>query len=236
MTDQEPAVDSQIDHAAALKYWNSVPATPGSMLGEFPSISRVDLQGSKNFLAKLRHLLPGLPAPGSRFRQGLDCGAGVGRVTEGFLSQVCEVVDAVEPVAKFTQVMKESQLKKDGVIGSIYTCGLEGWSPEKRYDLIWVQWCAGHLTDSQLVDFTRRSRESLTENGLMVFKENLSTSVTGKDMYDDQDSSVTRTDAKFRQIFEEAGMQVVKSELQKGFPTAFNLMPVQFYALRPKNL
>ncbi|KAJ5120366.1 uncharacterized protein N7515_009754 [Penicillium bovifimosum] len=233
MPDQE-SVDSQINHAAALEYWNSVPATPGSMLGDFPSISRIDLQGSKNFLAKLRHLLPGL-TPG-KFSQGLDCGAGVGRVTEGLLSQVCEMVDAVEPIAKFTQVMKESQLKKDGVIGSIYTCGLEGFTPEKRYDLIWVQWCAGHLTDSQLVDFTVRSRKSLTENGLMVFKENLSTSITGKDLYDSQDSSVTRTDAKWRQIFEQAGMQVVKSELQKGFPTALNLMPVQFYALRPKNV
>ncbi|CAP95313.1 Alpha N-terminal protein methyltransferase 1 [Penicillium rubens] len=233
MTDSHTTADSKIDHAASLKYWNSVPATTGSMLGEFPSVSRIDLQGSKSFLAKVRRLLPGVQS-GGKFHQAVDCGAGVGRVTEGFLSHVCEVVDAVEPVAKFTQVMKDSQLKRDGVIGTIYTRGLEDWTPEKKYDLIWVQWCVGHLTDSQLIDYTVRCRKALTENGLMVVKENLSTHFSGQDMYDSEDSSVTRTDAKFRQVFEAAGMEIVKSELQKGFPQSFNLLPVQFYALRPK--
>ncbi|KAI2732221.1 hypothetical protein CBS147332_1360 [Penicillium roqueforti] len=233
MPESNVAADSKIDHAASLKYWNSVPATTASMLGEFPSVSRIDLQGSKTFLAKVRRLLPKVQSEG-KLHRGVDCGAGVGRVTEGFLSHVCEVVDAVEPVAKFTQVMKDSQLKRDGVIGNIYTRGLQDWIPDKKYDLIWVQWCAGHLTDSQLIDSTVRCRKALTENGLMVFKENLSTHFSKEDMYDSEDSSVTRTDAKFRQVFEAAGMEVVKSELQKGFPPSFNLLPVQFYALRPK--
>jgi protein N-terminal methyltransferase len=232
MADSNTA-DSHIDHAASLKYWNSVPATPGSMLGEFPSVSRIDLQGSKNFLSKIRRLIPGVTSEG-KFKQGMDGGAGVGRVTEGFLSHVCEVVDAVEPIAKFTKVMEESQLKRDGVIGTIYTRGLESWTPEKKYDLIWVQWCVGHLTDSQLIDYTVRCRNALTDDGLMVVKENLSTHFSGRDMYDQEDSSVTRTDAKFRQIFNAAGMEVVKAELQKGFPKSLQLLPVQMYALRPK--
>ncbi|KAJ5479464.1 hypothetical protein N7530_004973 [Penicillium desertorum] len=221
MADSHTTPDSKIDHAASLKYWNSVPATTGSMLGQFPSPRFAVYYQASNL--------------GGKFHQGVDCGAGVGRVTEGFLSHVCEVVDAVEPVAKFTQVMKDSQLKRDGVIGTIYTRGLEDWTPEKKYDLIWVQWCVGHLTDSQLIDYTVRCRKALTENGLMVVKENLSTHFSGQDMYDSEDSSVTRTDAKFRQVFEAAGMEVVKSELQKGFPQSFNLLPVQFYALRPKS-
>lgn len=233
MTDPAtPPADSNINHAASLKYWNSVPATPGSMLGEFPSVSRIDLQGSKGFLAKVRRLIPGIPSEG-KFAQGVDCGAGVGRVTEGFLSHVCEKVDAVEPVAKFTKVLQDSAVAKTGAVGTVYTKGLEDWYPEKKYDLIWTQWCVGHLTDSQLIDYTMRCRNALTENGLMVVKENLSTHNLGQDMYDDEDSSVTRTDAKFRQIFQTAGMTVIKSELQKGFPKSFNLLPVQSYALRP---
>jgi hypothetical protein len=55
----------------------------------------------------------------------------------------------------------------------------------------------------------------------MVVKENLSTHNLGHDMYDDEDSSVTRTDVKFRQISQAAGMTVIKSELQKGFPQEF---------------
>ncbi|OGE58464.1 hypothetical protein PENARI_c001G12476 [Penicillium arizonense] len=84
------------------------------MLGEFPSVSRIDLQGSKGFLAKVRR---------------------------GFLSHVCEKVDAVEPIAKFTKVLQDSAVAKTGAVGTVYTKGLEDWYPEKKYDLIWTQWC-----------------------------------------------------------------------------------------------
>ncbi|EPS31790.1 hypothetical protein PDE_06748 [Penicillium oxalicum 114-2] len=228
--------DSKIDHAASIRYWSSLPSTSSNMLGmlgQYPWYSRIELQGSKNFLSKVRRLLPTVPS-GGQFRQGVDCGAGVGRVTEGFLRHVCTVVDAVEPVPKFTQVLQEGPLKKDGVVGDIYTVGLENWYPEKKYDLIWTQWCVGHLTDAQLVQYVSRCREALTETGLMVVKENLSTSPNEQDMYDDEDSSVTRTDAKFKQIFEEAGMTVIKAEIQTGFPKQFKLLPVKSYALRPK--
>lgn len=228
--------DANINHAASIDYWSSLPSTSSNMLGmlgKYPWYTRIELQGSKNFLSKVRRLVPALP-PTGKFSLGVDCGAGVGRVTEGFLRHVCSVVDAVEPVEKFTRVLNDSQLKKDGVVGDIYTVGLENWFPEKKYDLIWTQWCVGHLTDAQLIAYVERCRESLTRNGIMVVKENLSTDPLEQDMYDDLDSSVTRTDAKFRQIFEAAGMDVIKSEIQTGFPKNFNLLPVKSYALRPK--
>ncbi|KAJ5626015.1 Alpha N-terminal protein methyltransferase 1 [Penicillium lagena] len=229
-------VDSKIDHTASLRYWNSVPATTNgmlAMLGSYPWYSRIDLQGSRNFLAKVRRLIPALPSDG-KFKLGIDGGAGVGRITEGFLSHVCEVVDVVEPVEKFTQVLRDGLLKKEGVIGDIYSTGLENWCPQKKYDLIWTQWCVGHLTDSQLVDYITRCGACLTETGVMVLKENLSSDPFGQDMYDDLDSSVTRTDSKFKQIFEAAGMDLIKSEIQLGFPKQYKLLPVKSYALRPK--
>ncbi|KAJ5362084.1 hypothetical protein N7541_002928 [Penicillium brevicompactum] len=229
--------DSKIDHAASINYWNSVPATPGAMLamlGDFSWYTRIDLRGSKSFLTKVRRLIPALPRD-QKLALGADCGAGVGRITEGFLSEVCEVVDIVEPVEKFTAALKKSELGGRGVIGDIYNVGLEGWNPEKKYDLIWTQWCVGHLTDSQLIDFVARCRVSLKDSGLMVVKENQSTDPSGKDMYDDVDSSVTRTDLKFKEIFQAAGMDIVKSEMQTGFPKQYKLLPVKMYALRPKN-
>ncbi|KAJ5369640.1 Alpha N-terminal protein methyltransferase 1 [Penicillium cosmopolitanum] len=238
-TESIPA-DSKINHEASIKYWSSLPSTNSNMLGmlgTYPWYTRIELQGSKSFLTKVRRLLPGLPTSG-KFALGADCGAGVGRVTEGFLSHVCEVVDAVEPVKKFTDVLANSQLKTDGVVGDIYTVGLENWYPEKlekKYDLIWTQWCVGHLTDAQLIDYIARCRTSLAESGLVVLKENLSTDPRGLDMFDEEDSSVTRTDEKFRQIFEAAGMDVIKSEIQTGFPKQFKLLPVKSYALRPKS-
>lgn len=228
--------DSKINHAASINYWSSLDSTSSNMLGmlgTYPWYSRIELQGSKNFLTKVRRLLPALP-PNGKFPRGVDCGAGVGRVTDGFLRHVCDVVDAVEPVAKFTQVLQDGKLKEAGIVGDIYTVGLERWVPPKKYDLVWIQWCVGHLTDSQLIKCITQCRSALTESGLVVVKENLSTDLDDQDMYDDLDSSVTRTDAKFRHIFAAAGMDVIKAEIQTGFPKQFKLLPVKSYALRPR--
>lgn len=229
-------VDLKINPSASIDYWNSIPATEGGMLGmlaPYPWYTRIDLRGSKTFIGKVRRLIPGCPTEG-KLHQAADCGAGVGRVTEGLLSQVCDVVDAVEPVAKFAQVINKSSLKSSNVVGDIYTIGLEDWNPDKKYDLMWIQFCIGHLKDHQVVETVKRCCAALTETGVIVLKENISTNPQGNDIYDDEDSSVTRTDAKFRSLFEDAGMRVIASEIQTGFPKNFNLFPVRFYALRPK--
>lgn len=231
------AVDDKIDATASIEYWNSVPATSNAMLaalGAYPWYSRIDLRGSKSFLAKVRRLVPACATEG-KLSIGVDCGAGVGRVTEGFLCSVCETVDVVEPVEQFTRVLHESPLKRSAVIGEIYCVGLENWYPEKKYDLIWTQFCVGHLKDCQMIEYVKRCRDALTETGILVVKENLSTDPNGLDMYDELDSSVTRTDGKFKHIFRHADMNIVASELQLGFPKAFKLLPVKFYALRPKD-
>lgn len=95
-------------------------------------------------------------------------------------------MDVVEPVSKFTDKLK-------GVpgVGEIYNVGLEDWRPQdKKYDLIWTQWCVGHLTDDQLVSYLQVCKEALNETGIIVVKENQSTS--GEDIFDETDSSVTR--------------------------------------------
>ncbi|KAL4903180.1 hypothetical protein BDW74DRAFT_180047 [Aspergillus multicolor] len=255
-TDPSPPPDTQINHAASIKYWDNLDATPGTMLGimgDYPWYTRIDLRGSKNFLSKARRLVPGVNT-GKKLGRGVDCGAGVGRVTEGFLRDVCEVVDAVEPVEKFAAVMrgrksadeksaKEAQTETQngdgeserGAIGDIYVSGLESWTPTQKYDLVWTQFCANYVTDAQLVEFLRRCCASLTESGFVGVKENISTDSNGQDWYDEEDSSVTRTDEKFRALFKEAGLSVIASELQTGIPKNYNLLPVRFYALRPKN-
>ncbi len=76
---------------------------------------------------------------------------------------------------------------------NIFNMGLEEWHPDEgvQYDLIWTQWCAGHLTDEQLVEYLQRCKAALNpDGGLIVLKENNST--VGEDVFDDVDSSVTR--------------------------------------------
>ncbi|CRG90088.1 Alpha N-terminal protein methyltransferase 1 [Talaromyces islandicus] len=236
-TDSEPTPDSQINHASAIAYWTSVSANVNGMLGGYPQISYIDLRGSASFLSKLRRLQLVGDKQHKMLKRGVDCGAGIGRVTEGFLSKVCEVVDIVEPVAKFAEVVRDGPLGKSGknLVGDVYVSGLEDWVPEdgKKYDLVWNQWCVGHLTDAQLTEYLKRAAAALTDSGLIVLKENVSTDINGKDYFDATDNAVTRAEGKFRQIFKQAGLRLVKSEEQLGFPKQLGLLPVKFFALRP---
>lgn len=166
------------------------------MLGGFPQVSRTDLLGSRTFLAKLR-----LPKPASAPYYIADCGAGIGRITKGFLSKIDPnvVVDIVEPVKKFTdQVAEGSEWGEEGrgKLGTVVNKGLEEWVPQETrgdvggYWIIWNQWCLGHLKDAQLVEYLRRCKEGLLEGGLLVVKENVTEGI--EDMFDPEDSSVTR--------------------------------------------
>ncbi|EED16437.1 hypothetical protein TSTA_015250 [Talaromyces stipitatus ATCC 10500] len=250
--------DSNINHASALQYWNSMPATVNGMLGGFPQVSRIDLRGSANFLAKIRRLIQIEQADtdttagqsgqrkSKKLKRGADCGAGIGRITEGFLRNVCETVDVVEPVEKFAEVIRNGLLTRkkeegnsaeeredEGLVENIYITGLENWIPTEKYDLIWNQWCVGHLTDSQLTTYLQRAANALTAHGILVLKENNSTDPEGRDIYDEVDNSVTRTDESFRKIFKDAGLTLIKAEEQLGFPRHLGLLPVRSYALRP---
>ncbi|KAM0425320.1 hypothetical protein ACHAPT_009376 [Fusarium lateritium] len=221
------APDSLISIEDGKKYWEGIEANVNGMLGGIPSVTRIDLQGSRTLLARLGI---GIKTGRKMVPRALEGGAGIGRVTEGLLLQVAEKVDIIEPVAKFTAALKG----KPGV-GSIFNVGLEGWRPEDgvKYDLIWTQWCVGHLPDNLLVDYFERCKSALTPDGVMVIKENLST--RGVDVFDELDSSVTRQDEKFLALFKQAGLQVMRSDIQRGFAMVDNtpLMPVKMYALRP---
>lgn len=112
----------------------------------------------------------------------------IGRITEGLLVNVATEIDVVEPVAKFTVALHG----KPGV-RTIFNVGLEEWQPgeDVQYDLVWTQWCVGHLTDEQLVQYLERCKAVLEpESGVIVIKENISTN--GVDIFDDVDSAVTR--------------------------------------------
>lgn len=226
---QNPPADSHISHAAAIAYWSSTPATVDGVLGGYPQVSRIDLQGSANFLAKLRRQSKHFPPSTGKLERAVDCGAGIGRITKGFLNKAAEKVDIVEPVKAFTD-----QLIDEPCVGTIYNVGLQEWQPEGsgRYDVVWNQWCVGQLTDVQLVAYLKSLPAILKEGGWIIVKENLSNNHLGEDVYDETDSSVTRTDVKFRKLFDEASLRIATTELQKGFPKS--LYPVRTYALQPK--
>lgn len=225
------APDSQINYEDAVQYWSSVPATVDGVLGGFgetTQVPKVDVAGSNGFVRRLGPILK--VAPGQT-KYGLDIGAGIGRVTRDFLSNICDKVDLVEPVSSFVeQAHRElAPLKAEGKVGEIYPVGMQDFTPEKgKYWLIWCQWCLGHLGDDALVEFLKRCIEGLQPGGTIVVKEN---NTLVEDDFDETDSSVTRTDESLRAIFEKAGLRLIMNSLQRGMPK--QLFPVRMYALKP---
>ncbi|OAL56749.1 hypothetical protein IQ07DRAFT_582054 [Pyrenochaeta sp. DS3sAY3a] len=245
--------DASINIAQSLDYWNNVSSDNNGMLGGYPQTSRIDLQGSSNFLTKLRRgRTAATKQPLPLLERVADCGAGIGRITKGLLLGVAKQVDVVEPVKKFTDELVQSlgngeyagdgeAQEGKGQVGEVINLGLQDWIPEEgSYDLIWNQWCLGHLTDAQLVVYLKRCKKGLRQpaegeqasNSWIVVKENLSTDIRHKDIYDEEDSSVTRSDDKFRRLFSEAGLKIVATEQQRGMPK--ELFPVRVYALKPE--
>ncbi|KAG8533169.1 uncharacterized protein KY384_001952 [Bacidia gigantensis] len=229
--------DAQISPGKSIAYWSSHPPTVNSMLGGYPQISRTDLRGSAAFWAKLlRQHPPSAPSP----MISVDCGAGIGRVTAGFLSDISSIVDVVEPVESFAKETGKQKLEGQGTIGEVFVKGIEDWTPEMgKYDLIWNQWCTLYLTDKHLVDYLKRCRDAIKRpDGWIIVKENTTKDIRdghdGKDVYDEDDSSVTRTNEKLLDIFRDAGLTIVANEIQKGFPKGLGLYPVRMYALRPE--
>lgn len=65
-------------------------------------------------------------------------------------------VDLVEPVEKFLSEARgfvNSERLRD-----LYQSPLQTFTPAKKYDCLWIQWCILYLTDGDLVDLLRKAR------------------------------------------------------------------------------
>ena len=115
-------------------------------------------------------------------------------------------------------------------VGTLYCAGLQNFSfTPGQYNVIWCQWVLGHLTDDHLVQFFSRASQGLKLGGYIVVKENVTSS--GKVEADDEDSSVTRPPELLRDIFNKAGLIIVKEFKQNKFPK--ELYSVHMFALKP---
>ncbi|KAG8988739.1 hypothetical protein FRB93_003981 [Tulasnella sp. JGI-2019a] len=113
---------------------------------------------------------------------------------------------------------------------------------EEGYDVVWCQWTLGHLSDADLVLFFQRAQRSLRksplkndakDSGYIVVKENVDRDAPdGKPavVFDEEDSSVTRSNSKWLEIFRDAGLTLVREKVQRGLPEG--IYQVKMYALR----
>lgn len=209
----------------AKEYWAQIPSTVDGMLGGFEKISPTDINGSKEFLRPFLKIGQGK----TNNKRALDCGAGIGRITKRLLLPMFDSVDMVEQTQKFLDSARSFIGQDASRVDRLICCGLQDFTPELgRYDVIWSQWVLGHLTTEHLVEFFKRCKTGLAEDGILVVKENCSGS--GETEFDDVDSSYTRSKEDYMDAMKQAGLTILRERRQKSFPKG--LYPVFMFALK----
>ncbi len=201
-----------------------------TVLGGYGCVSPSDIRESDAFLRACFPAVAEPPGGPHRPLVAADLGAGVGRVTQNLLCRHFDSVDVFEPVQHFL-TEAETRITASPAPGravAFHCLPLQDFEPPAgRYDVIWAQWCLGHLTEADLVRFFRRCQAGLKPGGVLVVKEN--NCRVGEEL-DEEDSSLTRSDDTFKALFAQAGLRVVSTRRQKNFPA--ELYAVQMYALQ----
>ncbi|XP_034387362.1 alpha N-terminal protein methyltransferase 1B [Cyclopterus lumpus] len=207
----------------AQQFYEDVTASEEGMLGDFAEICNVDLEGSRQFLK--RFVGPGKAGT----HCALDCGSGIGRVSKGVLLPVFEKMELADMMESFLLHAHEEYLGDDADRIETYYCfNLQEFTPPKnKYDVIWMQWVACHLTDKDLMNFLMRCKKSLRPNGVIIIKDNMARQGCKLDPID---SSISRHLDIMKCIISKAGLQVLAVERQEGFPEV--IMPVWMIAMK----
>ncbi|KAG1891074.1 AdoMet dependent proline di-methyltransferase-domain-containing protein [Suillus subluteus] len=251
------STDPVPDLEAGIQYWATQPANYDGVLGGFGTgVTQISfLTEPLHFLVSIlldrvasssisfqnypqshRHFGVSLPLQSETRRvRALDVGAGVGRVTSDVLLPLVSDVVLLEPVEPF---INEARSR-----GKASESGLE--INDSGYRVLWkgiadrsksVTFIKGALQSFDPVapgtPLDRRSRKALRDaRSLIVVKENIcreqSEPVT---VFDEQDSSFTRSDLAFKNVFRDAGLKIIQEKIQHGLPEG--LFPVKMYALR----
>lgn len=121
-----------------------------TVLGGYQCVSPSDIRESDAFL---RACFPAVAEPAAGPHRPLaaaDLGAGVGRVTQQLLVRHFDTVDVFEPVQHFLDKAAANigAAPAPGRAVAFHCQPLQDFEPPPgRYDVIWAQWCLGHLTD-----------------------------------------------------------------------------------------
>ncbi|KAL5217853.1 hypothetical protein ABZP36_018537 [Zizania latifolia] len=160
-------------YSKAITYWQGVEASTEGVLGGYGCVNDMDVKGSDAFLCPL---LAERFGTANRHLVALDCGSGIGRVTKNFLLRHFNEVDLVEPVSHFLEVARENlagcmEVGKDThKAANFYCVPLQDFTPEEgRYDVIWIQWYIGQLTDDDFISFFNRAKVTCLAQLLCIF-------------------------------------------------------------------
>ena len=218
-------------------HWASKEPVLLSVLGGFEKSHLPDVKCSCELLNGLiltKQLKPG---------NALDLAAGIGRVTEFVLCNFFKEIDLVEKDKKFIDKCKVKFSSNDK-IKKIYMESLENFKFERKYDLIWMQWCLENLEDEDLEPFVKKCYDNLNEDGIIIVKENLY-NVEGEGeeeeeeeednyqfKYSELDYSKQRPDAFYINLFIKNKFKIKLHFLNPNWPE--DMMPLCVYVLSKK--
>ena len=218
-------------------HWASKEPVLLSVVGGFEKSHLPDVKCSCELLNGLiltKQLNPG---------NALDLAAGIGRVTEFVLSNFFKEIDLVEKDKKFIDKCKVKFSSNDK-IKKIYMESLENFKFERKYDLIWMQWCLENLEDEDLEPFIKKCYDNLNEDGIIIVKENLY-NVEGEGeeeeeeeednyqfKYSELDYSKQRPDAFYINLFVKNKFKIKLHFLNPNWPE--DMMPLCVYVLSKK--
>lgn len=152
------------------------------------------------------------------FHRVLDCGAGIGRVSRDLLSRYFVEIDALEPCEHYCDSLSKSQLSKDGKLKKVFCTGLESFDfdEERKYDVIWLQWCCLYLTDEDFITLLKKVKIN-NPGSLIVIKENVIAN-DSQIFHDEEDNSVSRSPRHYQRLIWEAGAKLIHEEQQECWP------------------
>uniref|UniRef100_A0A8C9UA23 N-terminal Xaa-Pro-Lys N-methyltransferase n=1 Tax=Scleropages formosus TaxID=113540 RepID=A0A8C9UA23_SCLFO len=211
-------------HQNKTKDLRNILTSEEGMMGDFIEISEIDLEGSRAFLKKF------VGGPGKAGTKcALDCGCGIGRVSKNVLFPVFETLEMADMMEDFLNHAHECYLGDDADRVECYYCyNLQDFTPPlNKYDVIWMQWVACHLTDKDLMEFLIRCKASLRPNGIIVIKDNMARQGCKLDPID---SSLIRHLDIVKNIIYKAGLEILGVERQQGFPE--QIIPVWMIAMK----
>lgn len=206
------------------EYWNKIEPTVEGVMGGYENLAERDETDSFEFLSR--------NIPFNHRHLALDCGAGIGRVSDRVLLRIFDKVSILDCTRNFLDVAM--QLIPKDRMHMVHHCRIQDMYPHDSemglYDLVWFQWVLCYANDVELIRILQVARQFVKPGGFVGIKENITT-MESDAVIDSNDHSVIRTDLAFKDIFQKAGLSLVSISRQRHFPSS--LYPVKMYLLVP---
>lgn len=206
----------------AKEFWAKSEATINGVLGGEDQVNVIDVKCSCE-------LLEGLIKTGKLYaNRVIDCGAGIGRVTSSVLLNYFKECDIMEQDVKYVGFCRDA-FKNEEKVKNIYQSSFQNFIFEKdrKYNLIWIQWCLENLDDDDLKEFMVKCKNALDKDGLVIVKENI---VMKGYHFSESDFSKQRSDLIFKDIFNISGLKIIKHFHHPNWP--MDLMKVSIFVLK----